>query len=200
MPRLWRLRRRGRSSVDKVIPTVITVAFILLLLVGMLLGWRSRKRRQASVPRPHKVPSDIGAEILTLDLFYVSTTVAGEPLNRIAVAGLGFRARAYITVAEKGIVLFIAGEPDAFIPLADVRGVERANVTIDRVVEDGGLVMLTWALGDQLVDSYLRVPEPSNTPVLVAAIEQLVGTETTEPATEQTVIEHVGDADREVKE
>ncbi|MDQ1548880.1 MAG: hypothetical protein QOD27_538, partial [Microbacteriaceae bacterium] len=31
---------------DKVAPTVITVSVILLLLLGMLLGWRSRKRRQ----------------------------------------------------------------------------------------------------------------------------------------------------------
>jgi hypothetical protein len=182
----------------KVIPTVITVAFILLLLVGMFLGWRSRKRRQANVPRPHTVPGDVGAEILTLDLFYVSTTVAGEPLNRIAVAGLGFRARAYITVAQHGIVLFIAGEPDAFIPVADLRGVQRANVTIDRVVENGGLVMLSWALGDQLVDSYLRVPDPADTSALLSAIEQLVPTETTPT---QTVNETtVGNADREVKE
>ncbi|MCU1507228.1 MAG: hypothetical protein JWP05_2197 [Microbacteriaceae bacterium] len=185
---------------DKVAPTVITVSVILLLLLGMVLGWRSRKRRQVSVPRPHKVPSDIGAEILSIDLFYVSTTVAGEPLNRIAVSGLGFRARAYITVADNGIVLSIAGEPDSFIPAADLRGVRRATWTIDRVVENGGLVVLSWMLGDQLVDSYLRAPDPATTPALVAAVERLVGADTTAPATEQTVIEHVGDADREVKE
>jgi hypothetical protein len=188
MPTLWRPRPDGRLSVDKVAPTIITAAFTLLLLVGMYFGWRSRKRRQASLPRPRPVPNDIGAEILTLDLFYVSTTVAGEPLNRIAVAGLGFRARAYITVAEKGIVLFIAGEPDAFIPVADIHGVQRATWTIDRVVENGGLVVLNWSLGDQVVDSYLRVPDPSDTFELVAAIEQLVPSE------------QVGDADQEAKE
>jgi hypothetical protein len=205
MPLLSRplLLLHGGPSVDKVTPTIITAAVIVIVLVGMLLGWRARKRRQANLPRPRAVPSDIGEEIITLDLFYVSTTVVGEPLNRIAVAGLGFRARAYVTVAARGIVLAIAGEPDAFIPATDLGDVQRANVTIDRVVENGGLVMVRWALGGQQVDSYLRVPGPEDTSALVAAIEQLLPAETTpaESAAGHTVIEHnVGNADREVKE
>jgi hypothetical protein len=160
---------------DRTLSTSIVIAVILLALVGMILGWRARKRRQSSLPRPRAVPADIGTEILTAEAFYVATTVAGEPLNRVAVAGLGFRARASVVVATRGVVLAIAGEPDAYIPLADLRGVERATWTIDRVVEPGGLVLIAWRLGDTNVDSYFRVAEPADPTPLIEALEGIIG-------------------------
>ena len=42
--------------------------------------------------------------------FYVSTTLDGQPLNRVAVRGLGFRARATIAVADAGVVAGPAGQ------------------------------------------------------------------------------------------
>ena len=111
---------------------------------------------------------------LASELFYVATTIAGEPLNRVAVSGLGYRARASVTVATAGLVLAIAGEPDAFIPAEAIRAVERATWTIDRVVETGGLVCVTWMLGETPVDSYLRVVVPPDPTGLVDAIERVI--------------------------
>lgn len=159
---------------DRLLPTIVVVVLILLIFTGMIFGWRARQHRQASLVRALPVPRDIGSELLSLDVFYVATTIAGEPLNRVAVSGLGYRARASITVATEGIVLSLAGEPDAFIPTAELRGVERATWTIDRVVETGGLVCVSWMLGDTAVDSYLRVAQPPDPSPLIEAIEKII--------------------------
>ncbi|PRY70379.1 hypothetical protein B0I08_101514 [Glaciihabitans tibetensis] len=123
------------------------VVLLLLLLALMLFGWRARKRRQAGLGQPAPVPEDLGAIRGTFDGLYVATTLAGDPLNRVAVRGLGFRARARLTVAETGVVLALRGEPEVFIPAAALREVTRATWTIDRVVEPGGLVLVGWTLG-----------------------------------------------------
>jgi hypothetical protein len=159
---------------DRSISTAIVIVVLVLALVGMLLGWRGRQKRQSHLPRPRPVPADIGRELHTAEVFYVATTVAGDPLNRIAVAGLGYRARATVTVAERGVVLGIAGEPEAFIPVGSLRGVDRATWTIDRVVETGGLVLIAWTLGTTDVDSYLRVAEPDDPTPIIEALERLL--------------------------
>jgi hypothetical protein len=125
----------------------LVVAFLLLLLALMFIGWRARQRRQAGLAQPESVPEDIGDIHGVFESFYVATTVAGDQLNRIAVRGLGYRSRARLTVADAGVVLAIRGEHEVFIPKAAIREVSRATWTIDRVVEEGGLIRVAWNLG-----------------------------------------------------
>lgn len=150
---------------DRPILLALVLAFLLLLLALMLFGWRRRQRSQAGIPRPHELPENPGTESLVVDAFYVATTVAGEPLNRIAVAGLGYRARATVGVTEHGLRLSIPGQQAIFIPAADIRAVEKATWTIDRVVEQDGLALVRWTLGEGdiaiEVDSYLRIGDPA---------------------------------------
>jgi hypothetical protein len=155
---------------DRTASTTIVVIVILAALLGMLLGWRARQRRQSGLPTPDAVPAELGTELLTLETFYVATTVADRELERIAVAGLGYRSRASIAVAERGVVLSLAGVPEVFIPAGAIRGADRATFTIDRVVETGGLVRITWLLGDTAVDSYLRAGDASDSASLIAAV------------------------------
>jgi len=170
---------------NRVVAGAIVMAFLVLLLALMVAGWRRRQRSQSGLGRPLAVPVDLGSEAIEADALYVASTIADEPLNRIAVAGLGYRARARVVVYETGVLLGIPGEPDAFIPAAHVIDVERATWTIDRVVEPGGLVKITWLLGDTPIDSYLRVPEPSDPSELIGAIESIItaptGTRNEEP-------------------
>lgn len=143
----------------------LVVAFLLILLALMLLGWRRRQRRQADVPRPLSLPENAPEPTLATEAFYVATTVAGDPLNRIAVAGLGYRARATVEVAEDGLRLAIPGQTTILIPAHGIRSVEKATWTIDRAVEEGGLTMVRWTLGEGEaaieVDSYLRIGDPA---------------------------------------
>ena len=161
---------------DRATSTTIVIAVILLALIGMLIGWRSRQRRQAQLPRPDAVPAETGAELFGAEGFYVATTLADDELDRVAVGGLGYRARATVTVTEAGVILSLAGTPEAFIPQAALRSIDRATYTIDRVVEKGGLVRLGWSLGETPVDSYLRLTDPSDAIALIDAVNSLLPT------------------------
>jgi hypothetical protein len=147
----------------------VMAGFVVIILLG-ILGWVTRRRRQRGIPAPQKLPADIGAVRGEFEGLYVSTTLDGQPLNRVAVHGLGFRARATFAVADRGVVLALPGN-NVFVPREAIREVTRAQYTIDRVVEEGGLVLLAWTLGATNVDSYLRVEE---TQQLVDAIASLI--------------------------
>jgi len=167
----------------------LTVASVVipLAVIGLLMvwGWRALRRRQADVIGLAPVPPEPGAPVLTEDLLYVATTRADQPLQRIAVKGLGFRARAVLTVTGRGILLELAGGEPGFIPAAALQGVGRATWTIDRVVSNDGLVFVRWS--DTLsttpaaaaLDSYVRSADPD---ALIAAIHPLIPTPREAPA------------------
>lgn len=162
--------------VDRAALLAIVVVFLLLLLALMFWGWRGRKRRQSAYVAPPAMPADLGGQIAALEGFYVATTVADEPLNRIAVGGLGFRARVTTVVARAGISVGIPGE-DVFIPAGDLILADRATWTIDRVVEQDGLTRVAWSLGGTRVDSYFRM---ADTEAFLAAVGSLIPQRTDE--------------------
>ena len=149
----------------------ITVAFLALLLLLMFLGWRARQRRQKNVAVPLTPPADLGAPLGTFDGKYVATTASGNPLDRIAVHGLGFRSSVSLTVTDTGLLVQRPGSDDVWIPRADVLDRRSATWTIDRVVEPGGLDLVEWKLGDATVDSYFRMIDPD---AFEKAIDQLL--------------------------
>jgi hypothetical protein len=164
---------------------LVVVVIVALAFAGMWFGWRARRRRQADVPALAAPPADLNDVRRRDDLFYVATTRADAPLDRIAVHGLGFRARAQLTVAGTGIRLDIAGERPVFIPVSDLVGVGRATWAIDRAVSNSGLVFVRFRLGAGeadaavLVDAYVRPEDPAG---LVEAIEALLPAQNKEAA------------------
>lgn len=151
-------RRNGeQNTVDRLLPSIIVGLVIGAALLGMLLGWRARQRRQADIQEPHGVPADPGDVVAGASGLYVATTRSGEPLERITVRRLGYPSRTVATVHDRGIVLELTGVDSVFIPAADLRVATRATWAIDKAVEPGGLVLLGWRLGDLEVDSYLRI-------------------------------------------
>lgn len=142
---------------DRILPSIIVGLVIVVALVGMVVGWRARQRRQAGIPAPDAPPADAGGIRASVSGLYVATTRADEPLDRIAVRGLGYRSRMVATVAEGGVTLELTGGDPAFIPATALRSAGRATWAIDKAVEPGGLVVLGWRLGDLDVDSYFRV-------------------------------------------
>lgn len=169
---------------DSKLLSALSVVIVLVVVVPLLIvGWRRRLRRQGDVGPLPTVPAEIGDVALTDDLFYVATTRAEQPLERIAARGLTFRGRAVVTVAASGVVLEIAGGAPLFLSASAIRGAGRATWTVDRVVEKDGLVFIRWMLNDRLVDTYLRSADPA---ALVAAIDALVPTTPEIPDTPET--------------
>jgi hypothetical protein len=153
---------------------VIGLAILLVVAVIFVLlarAWRAKQRAQAGLGAPESPPADLGEPTFSDDLLYVATTRADAPLDRITIAGLGFRARAVVQTAPEGIVLDLAGRGPVFIPRAAIRGVGRATWTIDRVVDPDGLIFVRWVLGTTEIDSYLRSTDPDR---LVTALSALV--------------------------
>ena len=155
---------------DRILAALIIVAVVAVVFVLLALGWRARKRRQSDLGDVASPPADFGVPEFSDDLLYVATTRANAPLDRITIAGLGFRARAVVSTAPSGIVLDLAARGPVFIPKEAVRGVGRATWTIDRVVDADGLIFVRWVLGSTELDSYLRSTDPDR---LVTALTTL---------------------------
>ncbi|MFT4030022.1 MAG: hypothetical protein QM675_09100 [Protaetiibacter sp.] len=141
---------------ERLIPALVILAMIVVAFGFMALGWRNRRRRQSFLDVVPVPPAEIGEELAAERVLYVATTLAGQPLERVVVDGLAFRAKGEVRIARGGIVLDLAGSRPAFIPVADIIGVGLASWTIDKGVEEGGLVFVRWQLGGTGVDSYLR--------------------------------------------
>ncbi|TFC87832.1 hypothetical protein E3T28_11320 [Cryobacterium sinapicolor] len=149
----------------RTLATVITVAVLLGLLGLMLRSWRRRSRRDAALPAGYPLPVDAALELASVAVLYVATTLRARPLERLNIPGLGFRARARLTITEAGVILALAGEEAVFIPASAIAVLEDATVAIDRVVETDGLLLLGWRLpgvDGQVVDSYFRILDPSD--------------------------------------
>lgn len=156
---------------DRPLLMAIVIAFLFVLLALMALGWRARQRRQKDVAAPASPPAELGAALGSFDGRYVATTASGAQLDRIAVHGLGFRSLVTVTVTTSGLLVQRPGNNDFWIAKSDLRDVRRATWTIDRVVEEGGLELVEWSLGDRVVDSYFRMAEPA---AFDAAVHQLL--------------------------
>ncbi len=159
----------------QLVPTLIVGAVILLAFLGMFLGYRGRQRRQAQFGRPLPVPTELSPALHERELFYVATTLRDQPLERVAVAGLGMRSRARLTVHSEGAVLELRGVEPLYIPVASVQTIDRSTMAIDRVVERDGLVRIGWLLERTPVDTYLRAGTPPETEATVEALHPLLG-------------------------
>lgn len=141
-------------------PTAVAVVLTLLglALAAMAWSWRRRGRAQRGLVLP-ALPADRGSSILTASGLLVATTFAGRPLDRVMADGLGFRARATLTVTDRGVLV----ERDGGAPFFAEGGGGTASWALDKGVERDGLTVLTWSLTDAdgaavPVESAFRLP------------------------------------------
>jgi hypothetical protein len=142
----------------------------------MWLGWRHRGRAQNDLPAPRR-PSelDLGSSPERFEGVYVSTTRHGDWLDRVVAHGLGARSEVAALVGTTGVVLERRGARSVAIPREDLRGATTANRIAGKVVERGGLAVITWQLGVSELDSGVRLRHSDDTARLVTAVNALVG-------------------------
>jgi hypothetical protein len=162
--------------VDWLAPLGLTVAIVAVFLALMGLGWRNRLRRQSGVAAPPAVPADPGQELYRTEGQYVATTTAGDWLDRIAVHGLGVRSEAVATVHPDGVLLARRGAPDVYVPRSDLTGVRFESGMTGKFVEKDGLVVLTWLLNGNRVDTGFRTRHAADKAQLLAAVAALTPT------------------------
>lgn len=161
---------------DKLLPALIVIGLLVLLLAGMWFAWRARVTRDSGVSAGAPLPDGGVHPLLTTDVLYVATTKAGQPLERLAISGLAFRARAELTVADEGVVLSVPGQEPIFLPEDSIRSSRAATWTIDRVVESDGLIAITWRSGETDADSYVRVIDPTTHTSVLDALASMKST------------------------
>jgi len=163
---------------DRTAAGAIVIVGLLVVLALLWVAWRRRSRRDAGILPGYPLPATPGALLAAADGFYVATTRRDQPLERLAIRGLGFRARAHVAVHDDGLVLSLAGEEPRFIPAGGIETVARATWTIDRVVESDGLLLVGWqaATADAAgvaVDSYLRIVDTGDRERIIQALTRI---------------------------
>ena len=156
-------------------------AVLVLALVAMMVGWRARGRRSASlVDALPQVPAPDALGPVLHGPFpgtYVSTTVAGDWLERVVAHGLGDRSAASVTVHPGGVLVARTGAPDLYLSADRLLGVERAPAMAGKAVGGAGLVVIRWGstpTQQPAFDTGLRLRHATDRDALTAAVKGLV--------------------------
>ena len=157
--------------------TAVMVGVIALACWLMWRGWVARGRRQADLPEPAAPPGTLGAPLAgPVEGRYLASTSAGDWLDRIVAHGLGATAAGTMAVHPEGALITRDGSDDLFIAAAAIRGARLDRGIAGSVYEQGGIAVVTWELGDRLLDSGFRASAARHHDELVAALESLVPT------------------------
>ncbi|MCS0604535.1 hypothetical protein NX794_25450 [Streptomyces sp. LP11] len=130
--------------------------FVALVYWLMREGWKWRGTLQGDLPALPDAPQETGPARLRLSGRYHGSTTAGQWLDRIVAHGLGTRSRAELTLTDDGLEVERPGATDFFVPAAALRGARLDKGIAGKVLTEGGLLVVTWALGDKLIDSGFR--------------------------------------------
>ncbi|WP_445284282.1 PH-like domain-containing protein [Streptomyces sp. DSM 118148] len=130
--------------------------FVALIYWLMREGWKWRGTLQSDLPAPPGAPEATGPVRLSMSGRYHGSTTAGQWLDRIVAHGLGTRSRAGLTLTDAGLRVERPGANDFFVPAAALRGARLDKGIAGKVLTEGGLLVVTWELGDKLIDSGFR--------------------------------------------
>ncbi|MFE9599565.1 hypothetical protein [Streptomyces hokutonensis] len=130
--------------------------FIALVYWLMREGWKWRGTLQGDLPGLPTSPEEPGEVKLTMSGRYHGSTTAGQWLDRIVAHGLGTRSRVELTLTEAGLDVVRPGATDFFIPADALREALLGKGIAGKVLSEGGLLVVTWAHGDRLIDSGFR--------------------------------------------
>ncbi|MFF5568886.1 hypothetical protein ACFY7Z_23180 [Streptomyces sp. NPDC012623] len=159
--------------------------FIALVYWLMRQGWKWRGSLQSDLPelptRPATgTPEHPGEARLRTEGRYHGSTTAGQWLDRIVAHGLGSRSRVELTLTDAGLDVVRPGANDFFIPAERLREARLDKGIAGKVLAEGGLLIVTWQLGDTLIDSGFRSDRSAEHAAWVEAINSMNHLITTE--------------------
>ncbi|MFE9908700.1 PH-like domain-containing protein [Streptomyces clavifer] len=163
------------ARISWVLGLAVFVAFVYWL---MRQGWKWRASLQSGLPELATTPEGFaeGEELLTLTGRYHASTTAGQWLDRIVAHGLGTRSRVELTLTGQGLDVVRPGAADFFVPAAALREARLDKALAGKVLPEGGLLVITWAHGDQLIDSGFRSDHAAEHQAWVDTVNHLTST------------------------
>lgn len=160
----------------RILWVAVFAALIALVYWLMWRAWKKRAARHAGLPALPAIPEQPGEPLARLSGRYHASTTAGDWLDRIAAHGLGTRSLVELTLTEQGVAVHRPAAADFFIPADALRGARLDKGIAGKVVPEGGLLVITWLHGDQLIDSGFRSEHPAEHAAWVAAVERMTRT------------------------
>ncbi|WP_305951258.1 PH-like domain-containing protein [Streptomyces murinus] len=148
--------------------------FIALVYWLMREGWKWRATLQSDIPELPAAPEETGPVKLTMSGRYHGSTTAGQWLDRIVAHGLGTRSLAELTLTDAGLEVERPGASDFFIPAAALREARLDKGIAGKVLTEGGLLVVTWAHGDKLIDSGFRSDHAAEHPAWVDTLNHMI--------------------------
>ncbi|MEU6292694.1 PH-like domain-containing protein [Streptomyces sp. NPDC005047] len=156
--------------------------FVALVYWLMREGWKWRGTLQGDLPELPSAPDDPGPARLVLSGRYHGSTTAGQWLDRIVAHGLGTRSRVELTLTDAGLDVVRPGAADFFVPVAALREARLDKGIAGKVLTEGGLLVVTWAHGDKLIDSGFRSDHAAEHNEWVETLNDMINKTETEGA------------------
>ncbi|MGO2192239.1 PH-like domain-containing protein [Brachybacterium sp. AOP42-C2-15] len=160
---------------DQLIPVLLLAALFVLILAAMAWGWHRRGRSQQHLPVPEDATLEQLGEAVAhgpVAAVYVDTVLAEQPLERIVAHGLGQRANAMVTLGDQGSWrLEREGTSSFTIPGTVVTELTSGPGMAGKFIGGDGLLIIRWRLGDQLLDTGLRLARRSDHDLLLSRKE-----------------------------
>ena len=153
--------------------TVLILAVFAGICALMWRGYQRRAARQSDLPVPASAAPSPVDPADGVEGVYGSSTTHGDWLDRIAVHGLGVRSNAWVSVTAEGVFFAREAAPDLFIPSADLVGAELAPGIAGKVTGGTGVVLVTWRLGERILDTGFHPRAKADREQLVDAINAL---------------------------
>ncbi|MET9154214.1 hypothetical protein ABZX82_23520 [Streptomyces griseoflavus] len=148
--------------------------FVALVYWLMREGWRWRGTLQGDLPELHSAPDEPGPAKLSMSGRYHGSTTAGQWLDRIVARGLGTRSRAELTLTDAGLDVVRPGADDFFVPADALREARLDKGIAGKVLTEGGLLVVTWAHGERLIDSGFRSDQAAEHNAWVEALNHMI--------------------------
>ncbi|WP_406358719.1 hypothetical protein [Streptomyces sp. NBC_00658] len=156
--------------------------FVALLYWLMREGWKWRGTLQGDLPELPTAPEELGPVRLELTGRYHGSTTAGQWLDRIVAHGLGTRSRVELTLTDAGLDVVRPGAADFFVPAVQLREARLDKGIAGKVLTEGGLLVVTWAHGERLIDSGFRSDRAAEHGEWVQTLNDMIKTTETEGA------------------
>ncbi|MGW1781997.1 PH-like domain-containing protein [Streptomyces sp. NPDC002143] len=158
--------------------------FVALVYWLMREGWKWRGTLQGDLPELPSAPDDLGPARLSMSGRYHGSTTAGQWLDRIVAHGLGARSRVELTLTDAGLDVVRPGATDFFVPAGALREARLDKGIAGKVLSEGGLLVVTWAHGDKLLDSGFRSDRAAEHNEWVATLNSMIDKTETPTETE----------------
>lgn len=159
-----------------VVTVLVCLAIVAVSIFMMRKGWHTRKERQHHVGVLAEVPQsyDDRQVIDVVEGTYVCTTVSGDWLDRIVVHTLGVKSQARMLFYDDALIIERTGARDIWIHAHLLKEARLGSGMNGKFVEKDGLLIITWELNHQWVDTGVRTQYSEDVEEALNRLNQLI--------------------------